>query len=69
MLIFFRPLLVQSESADDLFELLVLSTELSDLERARTGVVGLLLDPAIYRVPAAAEFGANFGYGNAVLNL
>ena len=51
----------ESESADDLFELLVLPTELSYLERARAGVVGLLLEyTAIYRVPADTKLGANF---------
>ena len=67
-LIFFRPLLLESEDADQLFEFLVFSSELGDLEGARAGVVGLVLDPAIDRVPTDAVFGANFGNGRAVLN-
>ena len=68
-LIFFRPLLVQSESADDLFELLVLFAKLSNFKGTCAGVVGLSLEPTIYRVPADVVFGTNIGNGVAVLNL
>ncbi len=68
-LIFFRSLLVQSESANQFFELMVLAAELGDFKRTRTSVVGLGLKPAIYSVPSDAVLDANFRNGGAILNL
>ena len=67
-LIFFRPLLVESEHADDFLELLIFPAELGDLQGAGSGIVGLDLEPCVQRIVAHVIFCCRLRYLQAVFD-